>query len=70
MEDQLIVCYIEGLKLVIQDLLAIQGVWTMIDVVNLAIKWKVKSVSPQYSLKVTFTNQPKKLLLLQRGQQL
>ena len=37
-EDQLIVGYIGGLKLVIQDQLALQGVWTMIDAVNLAMK--------------------------------
>ena len=33
-EDQLIARYIGGLKLVIQDQLALQGVWTMIDAIN------------------------------------
>ena len=37
-EDQLIAHYIGGLKLVIQDRLALQGVWTMIDAVNLTMK--------------------------------
>ena len=37
-EDQLIARYIRGLKLVIQDRLALQGVWTMIDAINLTMK--------------------------------
>lgn len=37
-EDQLIAHYIGSLKLAIQDRLALQGVWTMTDVVNLAMK--------------------------------
>ena len=37
-EDQLIAHYIGGLKLVIQDRLALQGVWTMIDAINLVMK--------------------------------
>ena len=39
-EDQLIAHYIGDLKLVIQDWMALQGVWAMIDVVNLAMKVK------------------------------
>ena len=38
MKDQLIVHYIGGQKLVIQDRLALQGVWTMTDAINLAMK--------------------------------
>ena len=38
MKDQLIAHYIGGLKLVIQDQWALQGVWTMIDAINLAMK--------------------------------
>ena len=37
-EDQLIAHYTGGLKLVIQDRLALQGVWTITDAVNLAMK--------------------------------
>lgn len=37
-EDQLIARYIGGLKLVVQDRVALQGVWTMTDAVNLAMK--------------------------------
>lgn len=37
-EDQLIARYIGGLKLAIQERLALQGVWTMTDAVNLAMK--------------------------------
>ena len=37
-EDQLIVRYIGGLKLVIQDRLALQGVWTMTDAITLVMK--------------------------------
>ena len=38
MGDQLIARYIRGLKLVIQDRLALQEVWTMIDAINLVMK--------------------------------
>lgn len=37
-EDRLIARYIGGLKLAIQDRLGLQGVWTMTDAVNLAMK--------------------------------
>ena len=37
-EDRLIACYIGGLKPAIQNWLALQGVWTMIDAINLAMK--------------------------------
>ena len=42
MEDQLIARYIGGLKLVIQDRLALQGVWTMTDATSLMMKVESK----------------------------
>ena len=68
MEDQLIARYIGGLKLVIQDRLALQGVWTMTDATSLMMKVESKINWSTVCTQGNFTNQPKKLLLLQRGQ--
>ena len=38
MGDQLIACYIGGLNLIIQNQLALQGVWNMTNAVNLMMK--------------------------------
>ena len=64
-ENQLIAHYILGLKLVIQDRLAFQGVWTMTDVVNLAMKVE-NQINRSMVCRITCGNQPKNLLLLQK----
>lgn len=58
MEDHLIVPYIGDLNLIIQDQLALQGVWTMVNVVDVAMKVenKVTRSTRHYETTLSTTN--------------